>query len=73
MSRVVKQDSHWRHHDGLGNVTIVEKDPYGRYFVPGFYGDSEPRFLTLSDVQDFIDGVQSADALPEDWRVLRYL
>lgn len=57
----------WTHTDGSGNVTIVERDESG-YFVPGFYGEGEPRFRTLADVQRFIDRVQDAVMLPLNWR-----
>lgn len=67
MSRIVKCDGYWEHRDGQGNNTLIERDDRG-YFVPGFYGEGEPRFGYLSDVEDFINIVQSATKLPDDWR-----
>lgn len=66
MSRIVKADGYWEHHDDAGNVTIVERDAHG-YFVPGFYGEGVPRFRTLGVTQAYIDAVKRAVGLPENW------
>lgn len=68
MSSILKLGPNaWEHRAG-NSLTVIERDERG-YFVPGFYGDGEPRFKVLANVRDWIEAVQGdPDHLPDDWR-----